>query len=362
MRCTMAKTELAAAVSVVSKALASNAEYGYLYGILIAAEDGSVALDATDGNTASSCECPALVEADGKVLVPGKMLASIVKALPDAAVTIDTCGSSASIECQRTSFTLPKLNVFDFPSFPKVDPTKVARIPFRAFSSMAKKASTACSKKDDVPILAGVSVNLDLGKLRFVATDRYRIAVEERNIGGEGLFDCVVPGKFMREIASLQDLGGDVAIGANGTQIIAEYAGMRFVTRSIEGNYPNWKRFFPAERTSSVAFALPAVRQAVKRAAAIATTAEPVTIEAHPGSEFATVSLVDEGGSSSSEEVPCSVSGVGTKIRLNVAYAATALDCFECDSVALETSGPTNPAVFSGGCHKHLVMPCRPTA
>ena len=76
------------------------------------------------GNTA-----PALIEQEGQIVLPGKLLSDIVRNLPEAAVTIETEGETAHVRCQHSSFTVRTLNPADFPKFPEVAVNKSDQAP-----------------------------------------------------------------------------------------------------------------------------------------------------------------------------------------------------------------------------------------
>ena len=83
MRFTVSKSALSRALATITKAVSSSSDKPILGGILIDAKDGTLVMQSTDTNTSIRHSLPANVEEDGSTVVSGKLMASIVKNLPD---------------------------------------------------------------------------------------------------------------------------------------------------------------------------------------------------------------------------------------------------------------------------------------
>jgi DNA polymerase-3 subunit beta len=97
MKITIARSELLNALSVVGKGMSARSTLPILSGILFSASDGSILMQATDLEVSVRHTSPALIEKDGQVVLPGKLLTDIVRSLPEAAVTIETEGEVALV-------------------------------------------------------------------------------------------------------------------------------------------------------------------------------------------------------------------------------------------------------------------------
>ena len=89
MKFTVSQSSLAQALSVVSKGMASNSTLPVLSGIYIKAEEGTLEFQTTNLTISIRHKIAANVEEPGTTVVSGKILANIVKTLPDAAVEFE---------------------------------------------------------------------------------------------------------------------------------------------------------------------------------------------------------------------------------------------------------------------------------
>ena len=89
MKFSINQSELQNALAVVLKGIATRSTLPILSGIYLDAKNDSLTLQATDLELSIQYTVPALVENEGRAVVPGKLFSEIVKNLPDAAVHVE---------------------------------------------------------------------------------------------------------------------------------------------------------------------------------------------------------------------------------------------------------------------------------
>ena len=141
MKFTVSQSSLAQALLIVSKGMATNSTLAYLSGIYIKAAEGTLEFQ-TANLTISIKHCiPADVEEEGVTVVSGKVLTSIVKILPDQAVTFEMVPSTHTLEirCHKSQYRLNTLDASDFPEFPAYEMERSIELPSRLLSDMVDK-------------------------------------------------------------------------------------------------------------------------------------------------------------------------------------------------------------------------------
>src|SRR5436190_5731986 len=143
-------------------------------------------------------------ESDGLVVLPGRLAAEIVRALPAGAVVVDIDDEEARITSGRAEFTIRILPAEEYPRLPEPagDPLTIAA---SELSAALKQVVPAASSDDARPILTGVLLASEEGGLRLVATDSYRLAVRDlpgANVLSEGQ-QVLVPSRALNELARL---------------------------------------------------------------------------------------------------------------------------------------------------------------
>ena len=98
------KTELQNALSIVQKGVSTRSTLPVLSGILLDVQADKVVLQSTDLELSIQYSVDALIEEEGKTVVPGKLFTDIIKNLPDAAIHIQSGEGEVKITCDNSSF------------------------------------------------------------------------------------------------------------------------------------------------------------------------------------------------------------------------------------------------------------------
>jgi DNA polymerase-3 subunit beta len=163
MRFTIARSELLDSLGVVTKALSSRTTLPILSGVLLSTLDDRIVLQSTDLEISIKDTVEANVEETGSVVLPGRLLAEVVRSLPEAAVKVETTTlDQVTVTCQTSSFTLRSLSPEDFPRFPEVSAGKKIVAPTAVLQSLVRKVSKAVSRDEARPILTGVLMVVDI--------------------------------------------------------------------------------------------------------------------------------------------------------------------------------------------------------
>lgn len=353
MIATISKQELQASIASPAR-VASSSMLAYLSCIRVTADDG-LAFEATDMTESVRTTAAALVEEPGRALLPASRLASVVKSLPDAAVTIEERDGRTEILCGQARFTLPTLDADELPAFPKPEEGSEVSMPFDTFADLTRRAAIAASKDDNRPILTGVLVESSDGSIRMAATDSYRVSCVEAGVEGAGEFRAVFPAAFLLGASGLK-ASGDVTLSVGENQVRIECDGATLVSRTIEGTYPAWERLFPDKSDNVATIGKALLAGAVQRAMVAGNSKQPMAMRFEGGSALFECDGGEDG--SLSEGAECVTDGVGIA-KASCKYLADALASIDSDEVEVRLNRPTDPVVIVGGSAKTLVMPVR---
>lgn len=364
MRFSINKSELQNAISIVLKGVSTRSTLPVLSGILLDASGDRLVMQTTDLELSIQYSVAALIEEEGRTVVPGKLFSEIVKNLSDAAVHVDAHDDQALITCDTSSFTLKTLDPDDFPGFPSVDTQQRIEIPFHQFSSMVRRVSRVVSKDETRAILTGVLITLEENRLRMVATDSYRLAVTEAELENSVSeeFHAVIAGTFLSEIASLPKTEAPVSIALAENQIVVTCNDTVFINRRLEGNFPNYKQLLPDTYTTRATVEVDRLLAGVKRASLMGSSSSHVRFDLNTASQTAQISAAAQDIGSAQEIIPCKVEGEDVEIAFNYSYVLEGLASVGSDDVYLEVQSSLKPGIFRA-CgdenYLYLVMPVR---
>lgn len=363
MKVSIARTELLDALSIASKGLSSRTTLPILSGILFSADGDSLRLNSTDLEISIKTSSKARVEDPGTAVIPGKLITDIVRNLPESAVTIETSQTGATVSCAQSSFVVRTLSSDDFPKFPEVVPGETVSLPTKKFSEVVHQVSRAVSRDETRPILTGVLVVIDNGNLRMVATDSYRLCVRELPVEGVlGTLEAVVPGRAIEDVARLGASSESVSIGVSDNQVVFSFGETTFVSRRIEGSFPNHKQLIPKEFVTKVLVSRQEFLEAVKRVSLMAQHSAPLRLKVVAGERTLTVSAQTQDVGEATEDIEVDVQGEDVEIAFNHAYLTDGITVADGDSIALEIVSPLKPGVMKhpeGDDFIYLLMPVR---
>ncbi len=364
---------LAEAVAWAARSLPARPPVPVLAGLLLTAQDGSLALSGFDYEVSARVELEADIEEAGTVLVSGRLLNDISRNLPNRPVEISTDGQRVSVVCGSSRFTLPTLPVDEYPALPQM-PTATGTVSGDVFASAVSQAAVAAGRDDTLPVLTGVRVEIEGDRITLAATDRYRFAVrellwkpEQSDISAVAL----VPAKTLQDIAKSLGSGDSVSIalssGGAGEGLIGfEGAGRRTTTRLLEGEFPKYRSLFPTEFNAIAAIQTQPFLEALKRVSLVAERNTPVRLNFEEG--VLTLEAGSGDDAQATERVDASLEGDAISIAFNPGYLEEGLKAIDSAYAQLSFTTPTKPALLSGKAsvdaeadeaYQYLIMPVR---
>ena len=186
LKAVCSRDELTRALGVVSRGVSTRTTVQILAGILIEADGGKLNLAATDMELSLRTSLEAQVESDGSVVVPGRLLLELARLLPDAEVTLEHKLEEAAVEirCGSATYRLHTYNAEDFPRLPEAGAVERNEIERESFLETVARVSRSASRDESRPVLTGVLMRFEPGKLVMAATDSYRLSVKETPLEG----------------------------------------------------------------------------------------------------------------------------------------------------------------------------------
>lgn len=364
MKLTIARSELLDALSVAGKGMSARSTLPILSGILLSSSNGEMQLQSTDLEVSVRHSSPALVEDEGQVVVPGRLITDIVRNLPEAAVTIETEGEVVVVRCQQSSFTIKTLNPTDFPRFPEVSVEKSVSLPADTLASIVKQVSKAVSRDETRAILTGIMLVIDGHMVRMVATDSYRLCVREVLLDDEiaESVEVVIPGRALEEVVKLAAGSEVVKIGLAENQIVFEFASTTFVTRRIEGNFPNYKQLIPKEAETTVVVSSEELAAAVKRVSLMAQHNTPLKLSVNIEDQTLSLSATAQDVGDASEDLMVKAQGKDVDIAFNHAFLSDGLVSANTENVRIEVQSSLKPGLLKTEGDEgflYLLMPVR---
>src|SRR6478609_1405316 len=356
------RDELAQKLGVVARAVSTRASVQILSGVLLRGEAGRLHLAATDMELSLRSSVAAQVDGEGSVVVPGRLLVDLVRLLPDKEVTIEyrpdenvvhvTSGSSTS--------TLHTYAAEDFPRLPDLDAVGTFTVERQSLLDTVSRVSRSASRDESRPVLTGILVRFEAGKLVMAATDSYRLSVKETTVTDElPELEAIIPARALQELARIASSSDDLQLGMQDNHVVFGSDGTWLTTRRIDGQFPNVRQLLPEQFEQELALPREEVLDVVRRVSLMAQRNSPLRLRWADGE--LTVSAVTQDVGEARESLPAPYTGEPMEIGFNAEFLRDGLESVDSDTVKFKLISPLRPAVLEGDSddYLYLIMPIR---
>ena len=377
MKFRIERDTLADAVAWTARSLPIRPSVPVLAGLLIETSNDGLTLSGFDYETSTRATLAADVADDGRALVSGRLLAEIVKSLPNKPVDVSLDGTKVSVVCGSARFSLQTMPVEEYPQLPDM-PSSSGSVKSEAFATAVSQASAAAGRDEMLPLLTGVRLEMEGSTISLMATDRFRASLrdlgwypEKSDISAQAL----VPAKVLSETARSLVSGGDITIaissgeageGLIGFEGVVGNGTRRTTTRLLEGDFPRVRQLFQTQAETVAYVDTQTFVDSVKRVALVAERNTPVRLT------FADGQLLLEAGSGdeaqASESIEATINGADISIGFNPSYLLEGLAVMSEPVVHLSFTQHTKPAAIAGVgevgaepdfAFRYLIMPVR---
>jgi DNA polymerase III subunit beta len=357
------KNELVSALSVVSRAVSTRSTVQVLSGILVHAEGDRVELAATDMELSLRLPLEAEVEGSGSVVVPGRLLVDLARLLPEGDVALEQRVEEPVLEVTSGPSTsrLHTYSAEDFPKLPDVDSVQTFAVDRAAFLETVARVARAASRDESRPVLTGILVRFEGGRLVMAATDSYRLSVKETELEAEGApeLEAIVPARALAELARIAADADELRLGVQENHVVFNAGGVWLTTRRIDGQFPNYKQLIPETFEHQVALPREEFLEVVRRTSVMAQRNSPIRLRFAEGE--VTVSAQTQDVGEARETLPVAFSGEELEIGFNPEFLRDGVESVDSDEVQLRLISSLRPGLIRAEDENfsYLIMPIR---
>jgi DNA polymerase III subunit beta len=363
MKVTCTRDELLRHLGVVSRAVSTRMTVQILSGILLTAKEGRLELAATDMELSLRSSFEAEIADEGAVVVPGRLLVELARLLPDADVEIDHKPEEGAVvlTCGTATYKLHTYNPDDFPTLPDVDKVQFVPVDRAAVLETAARVARAASRDESRPVLTGILVRFEPGKLVMAATDSYRLSVKETAVDGQPPdLEAIVPAKALTELGRIAQAGEELVLGVHeNNQVVFGTEGIWLTTRRIDGQFPNYKQLLPETFEHELSLPREELLEVVRRTAVMAQRNSPLRLRFAEGE--LTISARTQDVGEAVESLPVAYSGEPLEIGFNPEFLREGIESVDDDEVQLKLISPLRPGLIQSADSDfwYLIMPIR---
>ena len=364
---------LAEAVTWTARSVPARPPVPVLAGVRLEAKGSSLILASFDYEVSAHCEVAADVEEDGVVLVSGRLLADIAKALPNKPVDLEVDGNKVAVSCGSARFYLAAMAADDYPALP-VMPAVAGTIDAHDLARAVAQVSIAASRDDTLPLLTSVQMEVKGSSLVLMATDRYRLAMRELTwspANTELSTTALLKARTLSDVAKSLTSSGDVTVAlsseSTASSLIGFEAGGRRTTSLLtDGDYPPVRRLFPESTSIHATVGTDELMAAVRRVSLVADRSTPIHMSFTQGNLELDAGQGDD--AQATEQLVAHLEGDDISTAFNPGYLLDGLGALNQPYVRLDFTHASKPAVLTGmdsiggtedSTFRYLLMPIR---
>ncbi len=378
MKITIHKDALNESIGHVSKAISSRTAIPILSGIKIEAAHDGVTLTASDTDISIQSFIPLESEDEiiiqlhkpGSVVLPAKFFSEIVRKLPSDDVELEVFDLFRTIiRSSSAEIELVGLDPEEYPILPRLEESKVFTMNGSALKEMIRQSVFAVSTNESTPVLTGVLWNLNNGILKFVATDRHRLASTETQLESNSelrLEHIVIAGKTLNELSKVLPDGALVDIVATDNQILFKMDSILFYSRILDGTYPDTSKIISNNYKTELVVRTRSLTDAIDRAYLLSREEKTniVKLITTTDGNIEVSSSSSELGKVTEQIETKLLQGDELKISFNSKYMLDALKVIDSEFIHIGFTGVMSPIIIRPEDEDnmlHLILPYRTT-
>lgn len=256
MKINITKSTLLEGIQVISSGASSRTTSPILHNFLMEAKDNKLKLVRTDMEMATIHFIPAEIEEEGSFTVPLKEFADIVKNLADDKEInlFSDENNKFHIRSGKSKFWVIGTPKSEYPAIPEVKTENSVVLEPEVFEKIIQKTAFSASTQETRYTLMGLLWNNTADKFEVVATDGGRLAVATQNaIAGSSEFKVIIPTKILNEVCRYLSIAKPskdtkIEVNVNTNQVTFKINETTFISRLIEGNFPNYSQVIPTKK------------------------------------------------------------------------------------------------------------------
>ena len=326
------------------------------------------ALQLTTSDLEIQIRTTANLEGDGgdfSTTVGARKLIDILRTMPpEQIVSIESSASKLILKGGKSRFTLQTLAAEDFPLVQEAaNFGPMFSVPQKTLKSLLGQVSFAMAVHDIRYYLNGILFVAEGTQLSLVATDGHRLAFASATLDVEvPRQEVILPRKTVIELQRLlSDAEGAIDMQFANNQAKFSFDGMEFVTKLVEGKFPDYNRVIPKNHRNIITLGRVALLATLQRAAILTSDKfKGVRLSVEPGSLRVASNNAEQ--EEAVDELDIDYGGPSIEIGFNVTYLLDALGNMSQDMVRLELSDGSSSALFTipdNAAFKYVVMPMR---
>jgi DNA polymerase III subunit beta len=297
--------------------------------------------------------------------IGARKLIDILRTMPsDQTVSLESSAAKVILKGGKSKFTLQTMPAEDFPLVQEsANFGPVFSVPQKTLKDLLSQVSFAMAVHDIRYYLNGILFVAEGKQLCLVATDGHRLAFSSAALDVEvPRQEVILPRKTVIEMQRLlSDGDGAIEMQFANNQAKFSFEGMEFVTKLVEGKFPDYNRVIPKNHKNIITLGRVSLLASLQRTAILTSDKfKGVRLNIDPGTLKVASNNAEQ--EEAVDELDIDYGGDSIEIGFNVTYLIDALSNMTQEMVRIELSDSNSSALLTipdNATFKYVVMPMR---
>jgi len=362
MKLQVTQENLNKALSTVARVANTRGTLPVLANVLIRTVNNRLSIAATNLDIAITHYIGAKVSEDGSITVPARLMQDFVGSLPSGVIDLKLDEYKLHISTEQYQSVINGVSAEEFPVMPAIEKGKTWTVSAALLKRSLQQVVMAASTDEARPVLTGVLLHANDGKLFMAATDSYRLA--EKGLGEHAeTIELLVPVSAMQDLLRIvADFEGDVEVTSDEQQVLFRVGDVELVARLIEGRYPDYRKLIPREFSTTATLKRADLLNVTKVSSLFAReSAGSITINIDEETQNLSIRSVASQLGENTAAANAKITGSGV-ITLNSRYLLDALHALNGEDVIFSFNGKLEPTVIRDPAeadYTHIIMPLK---
>ena len=331
--------------------------------MLISAQGDSVQISATDLEVFVKLKIPCSVRKEGEISVVSRKLYEILREMEFYSLKLSVQKykisiNSGSVVCEIVS--LPSSE------FPKVDDSgfsKIFTISSQDLRDLLDKTTFAAAPPEESRYaLTGILIEVERGKVNFVASDGHRLSLCGKEIKTDAQKTFLISKSSadeIRKVVSVDNVDFEIFISSKASLFTCKNVSVW--VKFLDEEFPKYKDVIPQDFKTKIVVKTPELKRVVRRASVFSSSKfSVVKLDVKKGTLKVSAESPEFGRSE--ESVDADISGQDIQIHMSTKYLLDSVSAIDAPLVSIKISGDMSPCVVepSGGFGATgVIMPVR---
>lgn len=367
MKLTILKSNLKDGLSAVERSIGDHVGLAILKNVLIKTNGNKINLLTTNLEMAVTKVVSGKITEEGSLTVPFGAFYGIVNNTNQERVELETISNNLIFKTDNYEAKIQGLKDDDFPVIPQIENKEGIEFNPVVLKDAISKVVDAAQISEIRPEISGVLIDYQINKIKFVATDSFRLAektLSENQFKSDikSGFKAIVPLKTIYEVLKIFNNNDTIEVCFDENQVSFKNKDVEMVSRLIAGNYPDYDQIIPKKIDIELNVNKDHFINAVRLVSTFSGKNNDINLASKDG-KVMEVYLANQLLGENNYAVPAMVNGGDFKgVAFNWRYLIDGLKAVGSNNLVFGVNGSNRPAIIKSAddaSHFYILMPIK---